>query len=86
MFCNFTYGYICAVVAWGAPAYQLQQEKYHLVMGRQSQLEVQNNLNLLSCKMIFALIEKIICECFYGDVNASVFLVFIQVCDVELVL
>lgn len=44
----FIYGFICAVVASDAPTDQLQHQNtwYMLVMGRQSQLEVQKNLNL----------------------------------------
>lgn len=54
-----------------------------------SQLEVQKNLSLFSCKMIFffALMVIVFFECFYSDVDASLFfLVFIRVCVVESVL
>lgn len=39
-----------------------------LVMGRQLQLEVQKNLNLFLCKIIFYFNSNSVFECFYGNV------------------
>lgn len=70
--------------------YHLQQSGDAMLgMSRQSQLEVQKNLNYYpSCKkknILFCFNGNVVSECFYSKVSI-VFLVFIQVCDVESVL
>lgn len=49
------------MVAYEVPAYQLQQDLWHVVnASRQSQLEVQKNLSLLSCKIFFFAFMEIV--------------------------